>query len=215
VSKAGTGSGDVTSSPAGIACDATCQASFPAGTSVTLTATPAASSIFTGWSGACSSSAICHVTMDQAKFVTATFAPITFRPDALLGSAANGLWTGDGVYSMAGTDETLSLIAARGTTATFYVAAQNDGNVADALSVRGPGSVAGLSVRYFDGASDVTASVVQGSYSTGQLAASAARVLRVTVAIAHSVRRGTVSSWLVQVGSHGLADAVDATVTVT
>src|SRR5207244_10398538 len=51
VSKAGTGAGTVTSSPAGITCGATCAASFTSGTAVTLTAAPAAGSTFTGWSG--------------------------------------------------------------------------------------------------------------------------------------------------------------------
>jgi len=51
VTKAGTGSGTVTSSPAGINCGSTCSASYNSGTLVTLTATPASSSIFAGWSG--------------------------------------------------------------------------------------------------------------------------------------------------------------------
>ena len=47
---------------------------YPAGTEVTPTATPGPSSVFTGWAGACSGSAIsCKVTMDMAKSVTATF----------------------------------------------------------------------------------------------------------------------------------------------
>ena len=43
------------------------------GTVVTVTATPATGSTFTGWSGACSGSGACSVTMDAAKSVTATF----------------------------------------------------------------------------------------------------------------------------------------------
>ncbi|MGH2984129.1 MAG: PKD domain-containing protein [Solirubrobacterales bacterium] len=74
VSKDGTGSGTVTSSPAGISCGDSCQASFDAGTLVTLTASPDASSTFSGWSGACSGTGTCQVTMDQARSVTATFA---------------------------------------------------------------------------------------------------------------------------------------------
>src|SRR5262249_11449606 len=49
VSKAGTGGGQVGSSPAGISCGGTCRASFDDGSSVTLTATPDASSVFAGW----------------------------------------------------------------------------------------------------------------------------------------------------------------------
>ena len=52
VSLAGAGSGTVTSSPSGISCPGTCSAGYPNPTRVTLTATPAAGSVFAGWSGA-------------------------------------------------------------------------------------------------------------------------------------------------------------------
>jgi LmbE family N-acetylglucosaminyl deacetylase/uncharacterized protein (DUF2141 family) len=74
VSKSGTGSGTVTSSPAGISCGATCEASFDHGTEVTLSATPAAGSEFKGWSGACTGTGTCKVTMSSAKAVGAEFA---------------------------------------------------------------------------------------------------------------------------------------------
>ncbi|MBK8321681.1 MAG: DUF4214 domain-containing protein [Betaproteobacteria bacterium] len=76
--KAGDGSGVVTSTPAGIACGATCSANFDFGTVVTLSATPAPGSIFVGWSGACSALLPCVVTMDAAKAVTASFAAVAF-----------------------------------------------------------------------------------------------------------------------------------------
>jgi hypothetical protein len=60
-----------------IACGSSCQNSFDHGTIVTLTATPAAGSGFTGWSGACTNATgVCPVTMDAAKTVTASFAPL-------------------------------------------------------------------------------------------------------------------------------------------
>ena len=74
VSKAGSGSGTVTSSPAGISCGSTCSHDFTSGTSVTLTATPAAGSTFSGWSGACTGTGTCTVSMSQAESVTAGFA---------------------------------------------------------------------------------------------------------------------------------------------
>jgi PKD repeat protein len=74
VFKEGNGSGEVTSSPAGIACGDVCAASFDAGTVVTLTATAGSGSTFVGWSGACSGTGTCQVTLDQAHSVTAAFA---------------------------------------------------------------------------------------------------------------------------------------------
>ena len=73
--KAGTGTGTVTSLPAGIACGADCTDEFAAGSSVTLFANPGANSTFDGFTGGgCSGSgSTCTVTVDQAKTVTATF----------------------------------------------------------------------------------------------------------------------------------------------
>jgi PKD repeat protein len=90
VSRVGTGSGAVTSSPAGIGCGDGCQASFGAGTAVTLTATPAAGSLFTGWTGDCSGTGGCQLTMDQARSVTATFA-LNAPPRASFSVTCTGL----------------------------------------------------------------------------------------------------------------------------
>ena len=73
VLKAGTGQGTVTSAPPGIDCGADCGESYTQGSVVTLTATPAAGSTFTGWSGACTGTGSCVVTMNAAQSVTATF----------------------------------------------------------------------------------------------------------------------------------------------
>jgi hypothetical protein len=74
VAKAGSGSGAVMSQPAGIDCGSTCSHSFDEGSTVTLTALPASGSTFTGWSGACSGTGSCEVTMGGDKAVTASFA---------------------------------------------------------------------------------------------------------------------------------------------
>jgi len=78
VVRAGLGSGSVTSAPAGIACGTTCAASFASGSSVLLTATPAAGSVFAGWSGGgCAGNGTCTVTPTSAATITATFASST------------------------------------------------------------------------------------------------------------------------------------------
>lgn len=72
VTKAGNGTGTVSSTPPGISCGVTCTASF--GGVVTLTATADPVSSFAGWSGAgCSGVVPCVVTMDSPQTVTATF----------------------------------------------------------------------------------------------------------------------------------------------
>jgi phospholipase C len=67
-----TGTGSVTSSPAGINCPSTCSASFASGTSVTLTATAGSGFQFGGYSGACSG-ASCQLVLSSNQSVSATF----------------------------------------------------------------------------------------------------------------------------------------------
>jgi sugar lactone lactonase YvrE len=67
------GNGTVTSTPVGINCGTACSASFDTGTSVTLSAAPAAGYKFSGWGGVCSGTGPCVVTMDSAKSASATF----------------------------------------------------------------------------------------------------------------------------------------------
>ena len=73
VSKSGSGTGTVTSSPSGVSCGSSCSAAFAPGTTVQLTPTALPDSTFAGWSGACSGTAACAVTMNAQAAVTATF----------------------------------------------------------------------------------------------------------------------------------------------
>ena len=75
VSKNGTGSGTVSSTPAGINCGsgAQCEHEFEEGKEVTLNQAAAGGSEFKGWGGACSGTGECKVTMSAAKSVSATF----------------------------------------------------------------------------------------------------------------------------------------------
>jgi lysophospholipase L1-like esterase len=73
VTKTGSGAGTVVSSPSGINCGSICNANYGGNASVALTATADSGSAFAGWSGACSGTGSCVLTMNQARSVTATF----------------------------------------------------------------------------------------------------------------------------------------------
>ncbi len=98
LTKNGSGTGSVASDPAGVDCGATCSATFPAGTPVTLTATPDAASTFTSWSGACTgTNPTCVLTMAEGATVTATVPVgsdpgfVALHPDGTRVYVANGM----------------------------------------------------------------------------------------------------------------------------
>lgn len=94
LSRLGTGSGTVTSTPAGIDCGSTCTASYAEGTSVTLTAQAATGSIFNGWSGACSGTvSSCSVDMDSDRSVSASFTAAPIQRLITLTKAGTGTGT--------------------------------------------------------------------------------------------------------------------------
>jgi uncharacterized repeat protein (TIGR02543 family) len=109
VTKAGTGAGTVTSSPAGINCGGTCSAAFTYGTGVTLTASPANGSTFAGWSGACTGTGVCNVTLNTNQAVQALFTASGVMTDRIgvkrgnqwyLDYNGSGTWnSGDRVYT--------------------------------------------------------------------------------------------------------------------
>jgi hypothetical protein len=93
VSKAGTGSGNVSSAPTGITCGTACSANYPYGTAVTLTAVASTGSTFTGWSGACTGTGSCSVTLTSAATVTATFTQQTQSQSQTLTVGVSGKGT--------------------------------------------------------------------------------------------------------------------------
>lgn len=78
VTASGPGTGTVYSTPTGIACatgsTSGCSASFAGGSSVTLTPSASISSVFGGWTGACTGTGNCVITVDNTKTVGASFA---------------------------------------------------------------------------------------------------------------------------------------------
>jgi uncharacterized repeat protein (TIGR01451 family) len=93
VSLAGSGSGSVTSNDGAISCGnsaANCSSLYLPGASVSLTAVPAGTSVFAGWSGACTGTDpnVCSVTMNSNQSVTAKF---DAAPDFTMNPVATSL----------------------------------------------------------------------------------------------------------------------------
>jgi subtilisin family serine protease len=92
INKNGTGAGTVTSTPVDINCGGDCTGTYPGGTTVTLTPSPSAGSLFAGWSGGCTGTGICHVA--STTTVTATFNVLppqgTFTVTILKGGTGTG-----------------------------------------------------------------------------------------------------------------------------
>ncbi|MBK7003247.1 MAG: hypothetical protein IPH35_26010 [Rhodoferax sp.] len=162
VGTSGTGYGNVASSPGGIACYVPqpgvaylvapdCSENYTSGASVTLSATPDAGSSFTGWSGACSGTGTCTVSMTEARSVTATFALNVTAPVCTLNAnpssitagssstltatctpaATSYIWTGG---SCAGTSASTCTVSPTATT-TYTVQGSNAGGTNQAASV--------------------------------------------------------------------------------
>ena len=68
-----TGNGTVTSAPSGVNCGTSCSINFVAGTALTLKATPDTDFAFAGWSGGCTGTADCKITLSSNTTVTANF----------------------------------------------------------------------------------------------------------------------------------------------
>lgn len=88
------GHGSVGSDVPGVRCAASCDTSWDAGSVVALDAVPGTGQRFVRWTGACTGSDRCEVTLDAARTITALFAPERFG--LVIGIAGKGKVSGAG-----------------------------------------------------------------------------------------------------------------------
>ena len=122
VTRVGTGTGTVVSSPVGIDCGSECAHAFAEDAVVALSATANADSSFEGWSGACSGVGGCVVSMSAARSVTATFSanPIPDPPKA----------------PEAGTPKVAASAAYGGGKAALQISCEGDGPCSGSLTLK-------------------------------------------------------------------------------
>ena len=141
VTGGGTGNGTVRSNPAGINCVITkgtaattgCVARFDQGTSVKLTATPAAGHAFRGWfGGGCSGRSPCTVAMTQDRVVDARFFKGPFAVTIAGGGGGSGR-----VRTQTGLTPALDCVITSGTAASTGCSASYPANTALTLTATG------------------------------------------------------------------------------
>jgi len=163
VSKSGNGMGTVTSVPAGINCGAACAQVYAPGTSVTLTASPSAESVFAGWTGACmNATGTCTTTINGATSVNAIFNLRQFTLTVSKSGSGVGTVTSTTAGINCGTDCTEPYAAA--TMVTLVASPGADTNFAgwggDCTNLNGPCTVTMSAARNVIARFDATSTVV-------------------------------------------------------
>ena len=139
------GSGSVISFPEGVSCAVSCSVAFPQGVVVGLNPDPTLGYSLQSWTGACTGTGSCSITMSGNQTVTATF--------------TNGGETFTGTISGTGSYSGLSLNVMSGTMQIV-----TDGPLVDnGLGVGGSYSINGqVYYTYFNGSAPVTEAYVNG-----------------------------------------------------
>jgi hypothetical protein len=148
---------------------------------------------------------------DIQEVFSFTGIPPAGQPDCRVRLLSESKLLGNNVYNTTGVGQTRALTAA--STSTFVLSLQNDGTLADALTLKGPGSAPGFTVRYLaglTGTTDITSKVLAGTYRTPPLAPGAIRAVRLAVAVAPGTASGTSMTWLGTVGSGALPTSGDS-----
>ena len=181
VTKSGSGTGVVNSSPAGIDCNADCSEAYAASAVVTLTAMASAGSVFSGWLGPCAGNGICNVTINGDRSVIAVFAPsgtsFKYDPDVNRKSDAltDGLIILRHLFGLTGSSVTSGALAPDATLTDPTAIRQLLTDIAPMLDVDGNGQIDALTdglmiIRYMfglRGASLTAGAVGSGATRTG------------------------------------------------
>ena len=118
----------------------------------------------------CDSPGICVIAAAEVvdipgTIVTAPLDTAALQPDGRIKRRSDGAITGDNIYNTNGDGQTRIRAVAPGVVWTFAVQLQNDGEVADDITVTAPPSSPPFTVQYFVGYYDVTPYVTGGGFT--------------------------------------------------
>jgi hypothetical protein len=97
-----------------------------------------------------------------------------------------------------------------GTTKTFQVSVQNDGNVAQSFVLDGAVTTSRFRIRTFDGATEVTAAVADGTFTTPMIPVGGTQLFVVKIKALEGANSGSSRADLVRISSVDNPSRVDA-----
>ena len=107
--------------------------------------------------------------------------PVPGRPDGMIRKHPGGRQVGSNVYGGSAKQGIRQAVSSGAPSAKAVVRFQNDGTLADRITVHGTAGSTNFRVRYFAGGTDVTKRVTAGTYRTPSLLPGQASRLRVKV----------------------------------
>ncbi len=152
-------------------------------------------------------------TSDQLAPQSADELSVQVYPDRAPDGAikrTGGSYTGAGIQNGDGTDQTVRVGRARGGSVTFLARFTNAGDTAGRFDVEPTESAAGLAVRYYEGLTDITRAVKDGTYRTARLAPGAAATIRMEVTVKPNARHLVDHDIVLRGSSHATAPQLDA-----
>jgi hypothetical protein len=137
-------------------------------------------------------------------------AVIVRKPDGRIKLGAGAL-VGNDIYNTTGASQSRTGSAAAGGSITFGISIQNDGSGADSFKVKATGSATTTyTVKYFRGATDISAAVVAGTYQTSSVAPAATYLITAKVTVKATAATGSSVTRLVTISSVGDGTKKDA-----
>lgn len=119
----------------------------------------------------------------ESDYLVSWGLPPDVQPDGRIRNGQAGAWTGNNIYNTTGQNQKKQQSGGRNALRAYQLSIQNDSPTEDDVFTldASAGSVARYTITYFDGALDVTAAIVGGTYVTPLLAPGAHHVIDIEV----------------------------------